>query len=191
MNFDYVTAGTTLLVGLVAWVVFLVTKRNEKQNAATILLMDIRKAEATATTILMAGIVDTRQFSKILHENNWSKFKHLFASSLSNDDFVAFNTFFDSCMELDNARERIEAIITENHKAKSAIILQKIADIPNLASQEGIAKKQEIIAAFGNDPYSFDPVAPVNRIKSSIQLMGKLSTSVAFEKLRKIAKLKG
>jgi hypothetical protein len=51
----------TLTVGGIAWYVFLRAKKYEKQNAAIILVMDIRHAEQVVQsllTLLEKGIID-------------------------------------------------------------------------------------------------------------------------------------
>ncbi len=64
MNFGWLTLENvknlaTPIVGAVALVVYWLNKRNEKRNAATIVLMDIRHAELVVQSILEKGAVDT------------------------------------------------------------------------------------------------------------------------------------
>ena len=102
MSADIINSVVTGIVGLVAFVVYWLQKREIKRNAATIVVMDIRHAEQVVQSILEKGMVD-RFLKNILSENNWAKYKHLFASDLSSDDFAAFNRFFDSCVDISDA----------------------------------------------------------------------------------------
>ena len=103
---NYINGIVTFGVGLVALLVYWLSKRTERKNAATVIVMDIRCAEQVVLSILEKNSID-RYAKEILIENNWSKFKHLFFSALSYDDFTAFNRFFDSCIEISDARKRM------------------------------------------------------------------------------------
>jgi hypothetical protein len=179
----------TFIVGLVAFVVYWLKKREEKRNAATIIVMDIRHAEQVVLSILEKGKVDN-YLKNILSENNWAKYKHLFASCLSSDDFAAFNRFFDSCVEISDATRRMKEILYANISAKATIAQSKIFDIENLSSQEGQSKKQKIIDEINAEGFVFDPNDPKDRIFRSLQLMGRLSNTVAYEKLKKLGGIK-
>jgi len=106
MSPDIINSIVTFLVGFVAIGVYWLTKRAERRNAATIVVMDIRHAEQVVLSILEKGIVD-KSLKNILYENNWGKYKHLFATEFSYDDFAAFNRFFDACIEIAEARMRM------------------------------------------------------------------------------------
>ncbi|TPQ24455.1 hypothetical protein C2U68_19600 [Methylomonas koyamae] len=179
----------TFIVGLFAFLVYFLSKRSEKQNAATIVVMDIRHAEQVVLSILEKGLVD-KSLKNIISENNWAKYKHLFASDFSYDDFAAFNRFFDACVEISYARNRMLEVFYANLISKASISQQKIFDIEDLGSPEGQIKKQKIISEFNNEVFVFDPDDPKVRIYQSLQLMGRLSNTVAFEKLKILAGIK-
>ncbi len=186
MSPDIINSIVTFVVGLVAFGVYWLTKRAEKRNAATIVVMDIRHAEQVVLSILEKGMVD-KSLKNILSENNWGKYKHLFASKFSYDDFAAFNRFFEACVEIADARKRMGEVFYANLTAKASIAQQKILSIENLSTPEGQAKKQQIITEIDGETFAFEPQEPKNRIFQSLQLMGRLSNTVAFEKLKKIA----
>lgn len=189
MGPEIINSVVTFIVGLAAFVVYWLKKREEKRNAATIIVMDIRHAEQVVLSILEKGKVDN-YLKNILSENNWAKYKHLFASSLSSDDFAAFNRFFDSCVEISDATKRMREILYANISAKASIAQSKIFDIENLSSREGQLKKQKIIDEINAEGFVFDPNDPKDRIFRSLQLMGRLSNTVAYEKLKKIGGIK-
>lgn len=186
---DIFNSLVTFVVGLVAFVVYWLKKREEKRNAATIIVMDIRHAEQVVLSILEKGKVDN-YLKNILSENNWAKYKHLFASCLSSDDFGAFNRFFDSCVEISDATRRMKEILYVNIGAKASIAQSKIFDIENLSTPEGQSKKQKIIDEINAEGFVFDPNDPKDRIFRSLQLMGRLSNTVAYEKLKKLGGIK-
>ena len=185
MNPEIFNSIVTFVVGLVALGVYWLTKRGEKQNAATIVVMDIRHAEQVVLSILEKGVVD-RTLKNILSENNWAKYKHLFASEFSYDDFAAFNRFFDSCVEIADAKNRMNEVFYASLNAKTSIAQQKILDIQNISSPEAQLEKQKIIEAINAEEFVFEPKEPKERVFRSLQLKGRLSNTVAFEKLKKI-----
>jgi hypothetical protein len=186
MSPDIINSIVTFLVGFVAIGVYWLTKRAEKRNAATIVVMDIRHAEQVVLSILEKGMVD-KSLKNILYENNWGKYKHLFASEFSYDDFAAFNRFFDACIEIADARKRMGEVFYASLTAKASIAQQKIFVIENISTPEGQVKKQQVIAEIDSEAFVFEPHEPKARIFQSLQLMGRLSNTVAFEKMKKLA----
>jgi hypothetical protein len=184
----YADSFATLLVGLVAFLTYLLTKRHERQNAAAIIIMDIRHAEQAVLSLVERGLVD-RNIKPILHENNWAKYKHLFASRFSYDDLAALNRFFDSCVEIAEARKRMNESFYASINAKAALLQEKILMLEDLDSPTGLVNKNALITRFNNETYFFDPMDPKTIVLKNLELMGQPSTSTAFEKLKRIAKL--
>lgn len=189
MNPEYTNSIVTFIVGTVALVIYWLTKRNEKRNAATIILMDIRHAENVVLSILEKGSIDTL-IKNIIVDNNWEKYKHLFALNFSQDDFSAFNRFFGACVEISEARSRMLDVFNSGLVAKAEIIQELLLKIENPSSDEGQKKRQDIINHACSESYNFDPDDPKTRIFRGMQLMGRLSNTVAFEKLKKISGVK-
>lgn len=189
VNPEFWSSLVTFLVGLVALVVYWLTKRAEKRNAATIVVMDIRHAEQVVLSILEKGVVD-RTIKNILSENNWAKYKHLFASDFSLDDFSAFNRFFEACAEISDARRRMVEIFYVSLNEKSAIMQQKLFSADICSAADKVTERAKVIDAVNQEQYVFDPEEPKVRILQSLQLMGRLSNTVAFEKLKKQAGIK-
>jgi hypothetical protein len=130
-------------------------------------------------SILEKGMVD-KSLKNILYENNWGKYKHLFASEFSYDDFAAFNRFFDACVEIADARRRMGEVFYASLTAKASIAQQKIFAIENISTPEGQTKKQQVIAEIDNETFVFDPQEPKTRIFRSLQLMEKYWGQSAF-----------
>lgn len=177
------------IVGTVALIVYWLNKRTEKRNAATIVLMDIRHAEHVVQSILEKGTVDTF-VKKIITENNWSKYKHLFASDFSQDDFLAFNRFFEACVDISESRTRMLEIFNSGIRAKAEKLQQMLLSIDKPESNEGKQKREELISNAHKESYVFEPDDPKLRIYRNLQLMGRLSNTIAFEKLKAISGIK-
>lgn len=188
MNPEYVNSLVTFLVGGVALLVYWLTKRQERANAAAIIVMDIRHAEQVVSSILERATID-RTVRPILHENNWVKYNHLFASELSYDDLLALNRFFDACVEIADARRRMNEVFYAAVNAKAALLQERILEIEDLASPEGSARKAQLVEKFNTEGTHFDPIDPRSVITQNLQLMGRPSGTIAFAKLKRIARI--
>ncbi len=183
LSLEYLNSIVTLIVGLSAYFVYYASKKHAKESAANIIIMDIRHAEQIVQNILEKGFVDiwTRE---VLLENNWSKYKHLFVKDFGQDDFASFNRFFDSCVEMSDARMRIRDTFYISLNAKAEILQQKLADVEEPMSSTGIEKRNLILNQINQENLIFEPVEPRDRMMRHLQMMGKLSNTVAFEKLK-------
>lgn len=185
---EVLTNSIPIVVGFAALFVYKLSKRTEMRNAAAIVVMDIRNAEQVVRSILERGKVEKSQ-KNVLVENSWGKYKHLFASKFSYDDFVAFNQFFDTCIEIAEAKRRMDALFDVSLTAKASILQQKIFSIKELSSAKGQAERNQVIEEINKEEYVFSPNEPMNVITRGINLVGLLSNTEAFRKLRNTAKL--
>jgi hypothetical protein len=174
----------TLFVGGIALTTYWLGKKHEKSSAATIVIMDIRHAESVVQSILEKDQIDINT-KDVLFENNWSKYKHLFAKDFSQDDFAAFNRFFDSCVEMSDARNKLREVHYTTINTKARLMQERIYGLDNLASVEGQAKANQIFMEISQGNYGFDPDEPKNRIMKNLQMMGRLSNTSSFNKLKK------
>jgi len=178
------SAIATVGTAVVAWLVYKKAKRDEKRDAANIILMDVRQAEKIVHGLLEKQDVD-HNMGKIILENNWSKYKHLFVSEFSQDDFEAFNRFFDSCIQINEARDRMLKLFEAGLSQKAVIAQQRILD-----EDKNPEDKKKSIDALNKEAYVFVPNEPKEVVFRSLSLMGRLSITCAFEKLKKIAGIK-
>jgi len=176
----------TLLVGGTALAVYWLGKRYEKSSAATIIIMDVRHAESVVQSILEKNQIDI-SIKDVLFENNWSKYKHLFAKDFSQDDFAAFNRFFESCAEMSYARNRMHEVFYTTINTKARLMQEKIYSIDNLSTPEGQEKLRQVVADINMSKQLFDPDEPKERIVRNLQMMGRLSNTSSFDKLKKFS----
>jgi hypothetical protein len=165
------------------------TKLHEKRNAATVIVMDIRRAEQVVVSLIERGVID-RSLKTILFENNWAKYKHLFASDLTSDEFAALNRFFESCVEIAEAKQRMNDLFNATINAKAVLLQEKILAIDLPDSEDGKKEREKLIKQFNDEGYVFEPHEPKMRVGQNLNLLGRPSSSSAFVKLRKIARLR-
>ncbi len=173
-------------LGSTALISYWYSKLGIVRDAANMLVMDIKRGEAVVRRIRELKTVEQTQ-NTILHVNNWMKYRHLFVSKLSYDEVVAFNSFFDDCIVIDEEKKRIDTILDAGLVAKATIIQQKIfsiEDLPDVARQE---KKDKYISEVDNERHLFNPRNPYDTIFGNIDHFVPLSNTPAFNKLKKIA----
>lgn len=185
---DYINAAVTFIVGLAALVVYWLTKRAERRNAAAIVVMDIRRAEQAITTLLERGTID-RTFKPVLQSNNWAANKHLFASDFSYDELEQLDRFFDSAIEIESARKRLQDAFFSAITAKAALLQERLLAIDDIDNPTGQALRTKTIDRFNAENYAFEPMEPRSAVMHNLQLMGRPTGTPVFEKLKRIAKI--
>lgn len=174
-----------VLVGLVALVIYGLTKRAERRDAANILTMDIVRAEEIVLLVRERNMLDKAQ-KRILTENNWTKYRHLFLSKFSYLEVVSFNRFFDACIEIDEAKRRLDVIFDAGLIAKASIVQEKIFAIQDSSTPIGQAERNKIITQIDDEQHMFLPLEPRDIMIRNISSMSNLSNTPAFEKLQRI-----
>lgn len=175
----------TFVVGLVALMVYWLQRRAERRGAAIILIMDIRHAERVIGDVLQRNTFD-RYMGNIQGAKNWDATKHIFVSSLSTDDLVAFNKFFLACSEISDARTDMRSIFMASLTSKCAVAQERLCSLdPN--DPDYVRKRNEIIGLVETDSYFFNPADPIDRVVKNIQVMGRLTHTPGFRRLKKIA----
>jgi hypothetical protein len=186
MEFKDIANGlVTLVVGLVALLVYILQRRAERKSAAILLIMDIRHAERVITEVLQRNSFD-RFMGKVQGATNWEVHKHLFASLLSTDDLVSFNKFFLACSEISEARADMRAIFMSNLNSKAQAAQGRLCSL-DPESQGYQIERAKIINVVSAESWVFDPDDPKERIVKSIQVMGRLTHTPGFIRLKKIA----
>jgi hypothetical protein len=148
--------------------------------------MDIIRAEEVVDRVKQSKVINKNQ-KTILNENNWTKYRHLFVSRLSNVEIVAINKFFDSCIAIDDAKIRLSAIFDAGLIAKARIVQEKIFSIENLFTPEGQIAKQKYINESNQETHIFSPDEPIGILVDQVQSMVPLTNTPAYEKLQRIA----
>lgn len=183
---NYLNLAINAVVGGVALAVYLRNKHYEQQAAAMILMLDIRQAEQAVLFLQEKNVID-KNMKPVLHENNWAKYKHLFARKFTTDDLSVLNRFFDSCIEIAEARRRMNEVFYAAVLAKAELVQQEIFKIPELETPAGQATRTQIIERFNKDTFAFDPNDPKNTIRQHLGIMGRPSEAPVFAKLARIA----
>lgn len=105
LNSSFFIAATTLTVGFVAYFLYKKQKRDEKKDAATILLAEIKNAAALLPGIKTRFNPNTgiEEGTVLLPSESWTKYKYLFVNDLKAEEWRAVDTFYKNCLAYDAA----------------------------------------------------------------------------------------
>lgn len=182
---SYITAGVTLLVGLVALEVYRRQKRDEKKNAARILLVEIENAERQLSVIRESGNDKTlSENSRLMSSSSWEKYRHMFGQNFTSREWDTVSDFYNRCLQYDKAVEYdgssfyhdIEAFRTSVNNALALGVANIIATNPTLTTEEVDEEYQEykskLIDTFmkPKNLHIYSPNKPINDAANALKV---------------------
>lgn len=186
---DLLNPAVTLVAGLIALWVYQLNKKHQQQDAAILIVMDIRRAEQAQRSLMEKGSID-RTMKPFPTSANWLKGKHLFARTLVVDDLALIDRFFDGCEEIESARLSMVALFQATLLAKATASQEQLIELSKIADETERARQHDaVVAASKAAGYYFDADEPKERVAKVLLSMGRPSTSVGFSKLVQIAKI--
>lgn len=130
---DYTEAVTTLVSVAVVLFIYGQGKRDEKRNAARILILEIKAAERALKEV-QRNDYSVNQLTFILPTESWSKFQHYFVKDLSNDQFIEITEFYNSCSTAQKALDRMKNVLPVANEEKIRLTQQALL---TLAQEKG------------------------------------------------------
>jgi len=108
----------TLTVGLVALYLYRKQKRDERQDAATVLLAEIKSAVSRLpdlTKRFKANQMGTlAENTLLMPSESWSKFKYLFLNDLKDEEWEGLNEFYKNAINYDDAVREYQTYFLNN-----------------------------------------------------------------------------
>jgi len=191
LNSDLVVALATLITGFGAWFVYLRKKDDDKKNAATIILMEIRNAEKKIEELKkVSDFSGASGETWLLLSNNWQKYNHLFLNDIDRDELEYVNSFYNQCIIIDKQLSQLYQVFSESLSEKNKIIQQKGIELifkKTFKDPESELFESAIRAASTTD-VQFIPDNPNIKIKKALENVRSITTSTCGAKLKKIAK---
>jgi len=183
-----------LISGLFAFSVYFLQKRNEKKDAATIIMSEIRTAEQAILGILNSKRI--AELSIILPNNTWVSRKHLFVRNLDQDEYNLVNDFYTKCSMAENYRLFYYNTLNESVTSKSNHLQVSLIEIMLESIKNGNGKieyenrKNQLIDMANAENWLFAPNRPTTTLIEYITNMRNVTNTSAGEKLKKIARLR-
>ena len=186
-----------LLVGSVAIFLYIKQKIDEKVQAARILLLEIRTAEERIIQLkekLQEEMTD--DFPSLFPTKSWKSYAHLFVSDFDQDELKLIGSFFDYGDLIEDFAKRNNEFFWVTTEERARVVQQKLAElvIHSQTRAEGEEVdlndlKKHFLDTFSNDTYTYTPKKSVNAIKNYVNNIGRITTTSAGVKLKKLAKM--
>jgi len=178
----------TLATGAVAIWVFFSQKKENKTQAATILLQEVRDAEGKIESI--SEIIFTESggdLPQVLPVNSWRKYSHLFARDFDQDQLKAINDFYSKCEIIQEMVLKQNNFFWINAEERARVYQQTLARL--IADGKGRADIDKFLQDFNSEgKNSYTPVKTINIIRHFIENFQKLTPTSIADKLKKLAK---
>lgn len=185
---DYVAGVTTAAVGYVAYLVYALGKLNAVQDVAKILILDIRTAESAINEV-RTNLTPKSWLKVRWNDNSWATSKHLLVGALNADEFATLDRFFHLWEGLNRTREEALSFTHQSLIAKSAAATAEILKL-NSTDPGYNAAHQKVTQHADNDTWLFQPEQITSRATHFLDTIEMVSGTVAFAKLRRIARMK-
>lgn len=171
LNSPFFSSVVTLVVGLIAYILYLKQKNDAKQDIAKLILQEIRFAENEIRRVNQKGNADYFLSRKLLPTNSWHKNIHVFISDLDQSQVDMISEFYTRAEYLDY----LIKIISD--RRTSGMPPQQITLINNPTGEPSQSSTQ----------IQIDPAHALLNIVTT-QEIEYIYNSAAVDTLRKIAK---
>lgn len=180
----------TAIVGFFAFVIYKKQKNDYKRDAASILLMEIRYAEHLIDLYKNIGIRMDFYIDQLLPTNSWNRYNYLFIKRLDRDEIDLINNFYNSCSLIDKAFAQLSIALQLQQKSNAIHNTLSIIAKESVSGADFNNKKDIFIKLIDSENYVFNSISAEETVKKSLNLINKITTTTAGNKLKKIARLK-
>jgi hypothetical protein len=202
LNSSFLGYSITLIVGLVAYYLYLRQKIDFKKDAANIILLEIQNAERSLNHVkeaLREGRMPRDIF--LMQTESWSKYRYLFVRSFDQNEWDTVTLFYDRCHLYDEAVKYNNTFFPKNEE-QVRISLQRVVTeyLKEAYETEGeiervklLTKAADFINFYLRQSHLliYDPQKPINDAKIYVEnIQNNLSQTSIGQKLKKIAKIK-
>jgi len=187
LNSSLFNSLVTILVGSFAIGLYLKNKRDNKREAAAVILMEIRQAEKSLES-MKSYPLNLDSYTRILPSNNWLTYCHLFTSNLDADELDLIHNFYNDCSEIDRAAS--ELAISHQTKSKNNSIQHILAEIAkDSKTREAFEERKNcFLPLINSDITTLVSHVHTQVIQKCLNKLRYITTSTAGAKLKKIAK---
>lgn len=189
-----------VLVGLSAFVIYFFQKRDEVRTAATLLksqIDGIEKAVMSLKNDHRLGNPSIYNSGKIMNDNLWERYKHLFVKKLSQSENEIIQRFFDKAEHIERSRVNItnsmmssweQHRILQHKLAYNWIISMLSADTTQIGDVvNGMNSWKKFEDELDNCDFGYTPDMVVDSLIRSLENFSYLTGTTAYEKIRKIS----
>lgn len=175
LGYDCVDAIIMLITVGVTIAIYVIQKRNERRNAARIIIMQIdtinhRIDKLNGTIGIDVNNMDNDRFwqsDDIIEKNDWEMYRHLFVKELDYSEIRSMSIYYSNVISIHNQQQEIKNVILNASKKNAYRIIKT-------NSTEGKIRVPELF---------------VMTIRMQYERVVESRSAVPYEKLKKIAKM--
>ncbi|NGX58683.1 MAG: hypothetical protein K940chlam3_01591 [Chlamydiae bacterium] len=191
---DIITNNLNLVIGLSAYAVYRLERRNEIKKSATIVLLAVRQAERTISTVKETRNIDPRSH-RLVRGDPWSTHNHLLADHLDEDELELIDQFFKNCTLIDKMLDQL-CSHPQVHERVLEIqrILCKIAydstinSEPATTAQDRYQKsKDAFLGLMEKEETLINPKDPQEMLRARLTDILPITTTTAGSQLKRLA----
>lgn len=202
-NSNLFFSSTTFFVGSFALFIYTKQKFEEKGNAATTVLLEIRNAESKIELIIdKLDKKSTTDLPSVLPTNSWRRYSHLFVRDLDLDDIQLLNTFYTSCEIIEDLAKRQNDSIWISTEERAKTVQNILAQIHDdfqkdfvdfgndVANKKFAARRDGLNKFYKNEDLTYAPEKILTGLKFQTTNLQRVASTPCGVKLKELANLK-
>lgn len=190
MDYNLLNPLVTFVVGLFAFILYSMNRREQVRTAATLILNEIRNTEK-----LFEEFAVNKDFLRFtpasISTDSWSRYQHLISPKLDEDQRQEIIRFFDNANAFKQIISEWQTLHLTSLLSKTTKMQEKLIDIADEVSgrnDEYEKQKNNVLRLINPDPYWFEPDAFRIRMEPVIAKRAIISTTTTGQTLKKLAK---
>lgn len=200
-NSNFLIASATVIVGSLAFFIYTKQKADEKINAATTVLLEIRNAESMIDVIIdkldKNNAVD---LPRVLPVNSWRSNSHLFVKDFDLDDIQLLNAFYSSCEIVEDLALRQNNFVWITTEERARAVQNMLAEIHDDFQKDSVAgdvqaqarfdaRKSGLSNFYSNEGLSYAPDKILRGLKFQTTNIKRITSTPCGAKLKELARL--
>jgi len=190
----------TIITALVAYKIYQNAKADEIENAARILILEIRESEKAIKKLLDFKNTNPDPKStgypgdliKIIPLKAWNKYSHLFIKKVNNDEYDQLNDYYAKCEVLEKYLEKNHNffwISAEERARQNEILAAKLAfKNPSFERTMFDSEFDKLTTLCFNNVAPFMPAGIRTQIDRNLNSISLITPTPTWNKLKSIAK---
>lgn len=183
----------TFIVGFVALFIYILTRKHQKKDAASVIIMEIRELEFNIEE-LKNNSKDLYDSSPIIIKGEWEKYRHLFVKDLDQDEYKAIDKFYNLANRIEQERkmqkEFIEILIKEKARATGEYAAQMAFANPGIPYEKYREDLEKATANYFKQTPEFNSRYSMELLKSLMDRYYPITNTTAGAKIKNRAKFK-
>ncbi|NTW30856.1 MAG: hypothetical protein HGA33_06245 [Candidatus Moranbacteria bacterium] len=206
LDSNFVSTLMTFIVGLVAWSTYYIRQRDNKRDAANIILLELQNAERQIKRISERIKDDVlKENVYVMQTESWNRYKYLFVRDFDRDEWDSISDYYQRCLLIDSSISHQSSLFQKNEEQLRINIQKDFADrMKEVVEEKDAEKKQSLLSIKreeaeeflnqmikNNDRTCYSPKKPINDVKQNLENwnMSILMTSIGV-KLKRLARNK-